>query len=166
MPPLIICYIYRYIHSHDLYQVSTSNFKVFSELVSLLSLSSGLPKTDAVTREIVTRCKSVIKNAAQTWTNQGLLVVDGRTVRKSTVFKRIWDTEVNTCGTVDRKHNSGVKEDQNLTDHTFVIAAAEGVKARHQKVSNLCHLTDHSLTGTDRRGSTSPPLRIARRGCG
>lgn len=69
--------------------MSTSNFKVFLELVSVISLYSGLPKTDAVRREIVTRYKSVIENAAQTWTNQGLLVVDGRTIQKSTIFKRI-----------------------------------------------------------------------------
>ncbi|KAH7357307.1 hypothetical protein BKA65DRAFT_534990 [Rhexocercosporidium sp. MPI-PUGE-AT-0058] len=135
LPPLITRYIYRYIHSHELYQISTSNFKVFSELVSLLISISGLPKTDAATRDIFNRCKSVIETAAQAWTNQGLLVVDGEILRKSTVFKRIWDTEVQAggTGTVKRKQDGGVKDGQNLTKHTFVIVAAEEVKDRRQK---------------------------------
>jgi len=126
--------------SHDLYHVCESNTRLFTQLVSLLGSNAGLPETAELIVKVIQRCKSLIDASASTWKEQGLLVGNGKLLRKSESFKRL------ASGLRAGRHDDNDEQDLDLAACDLFIRAAERVEARGMpKVSALCRLAEHVL---------------------
>ncbi|KAH6670171.1 hypothetical protein B0J14DRAFT_113950 [Halenospora varia] len=94
-PPLLLNYIYRWMHRHSLYNVCASKAVSISDLVDSLMLRTNLPTTELIRSKLALKCRSLIRESALKWKDGGLLVQRGSGFSKHKQLKVVWAAHEN-----------------------------------------------------------------------
>lgn len=89
-PPLLLNYIYRWMHRHNLYHVGTSRVGIFSALIDSIVRRTSLPPTEPYKSALASKCSALIRESTLQWKSDCLLIQRGYGFIKHTLLKTAW----------------------------------------------------------------------------
>ena len=84
--------IYRYIHTHNLYQISSIHDDHLMEVGKAFQSAANLPAVSQILDEVAKKCFSLLLPAIKTWQSEGLIIPGNNNVLvKCPLFQSLWD---------------------------------------------------------------------------
>lgn len=83
--------IYRYIHTHNLYQISSIHDAHLMEVGKAFQSAANLPAVPQILEEIAQKCFSLLLPAIKTWQSEGLIIPgNNNALVKCPLFQSLW----------------------------------------------------------------------------
>ena len=89
-PPLLLNYIYRWMHRHNPYHVGPSRVVIFSALIDSFVQRTSLPPTEPNKSALASKCSALIRESTLQWKRDCLLIQRGCCFSKHTLLKTAW----------------------------------------------------------------------------
>ncbi|CZT07768.1 uncharacterized protein RCO7_11559 [Rhynchosporium graminicola] len=89
-PPILLNYIYRWMHRHNLYHVGPSRADTFSALIDSIIQRTGLPPTELNKSALASKCSALIRESTLQWKRDCLLIQRGWGFSKHTLLNTAW----------------------------------------------------------------------------
>ncbi|KAH6694374.1 hypothetical protein BKA61DRAFT_584308 [Leptodontidium sp. MPI-SDFR-AT-0119] len=132
-PPLLLNYIYRWMHRHNLYHVGPSRVVIFSALIDSFVQRTSLPPTEPNKSALASKCSALIRESTLQWKRDSLLIQRGCGFSKHILLKAAWAAHEESF----RQAESTLFRVLPQVDHcdmTIIVAAGGGVEKRRADV--------------------------------
>lgn len=125
-PPLILNYIYRWMHRHNLYHLGASRAATFSALIESFVQRTSLPPTEHNKSVLASKCSALIRGSTLGWKKDCLLVQRGCGFSKHTLLKTAWAAHEESFRQAESTFFGSLPQVEHCQNDMTVSMAADG----------------------------------------